>query len=315
MSCPKTPIFVTIVTKLGDSSGGSMERKVFGKLVQALRKEHRDDDGNLWTQQTLANKAKLSKRAIQRIEDGSLRKLDSQILLGLADALELTIAERKEFFFAAMGVDHRGIASTKYNHLETIEILFNAMRSVSLPAAITDVYADLIAANTALTKLLGIHDNLVNQVPNTPAAYNALRVIFSTEADFRGIVGEQWARSAQRNIQFFRGTSLRYRLNPYFQQLLSTLRKSSSFRRYWEQAHLEENDISAEGIIYEYNHPEFGPLTYLSNTSISITKMGELYPVIYIPMNPRTSNTFTSIVQKYGNDVINLAPWPKEDSQ
>lgn len=74
-----------------------MERAAFGKLVQALRREHRDEKGRVWTQEVLAERTQLPKRTIERIENGSLAHLDADILLRLADALELTIGSGMSF--------------------------------------------------------------------------------------------------------------------------------------------------------------------------------------------------------------------------
>lgn len=255
----------------------------------------------------------MSKRTIERIEDGSLRKLDADILLRLADALELTTVERKEFFFAAIGIANNKLASSRNEPIETLDSLLEILKLAHLPAFINDVYADIVAANTSIIKLLEIPDELLSEAPNIPAGYNTMRIVFSPDSRFRDVVGEQWTNSARHNIQFFRGISLRYRLNPYFENLLSVLRKYPSFRRYWGQAHIEEEDSSGDNVRYQYVHQTFGPLNYLANISTSFTKTGELYSVIYIPLDPHTYNIFRNIVERYGNDVIRFAPWPEKD--
>jgi transcriptional regulator with XRE-family HTH domain len=289
-----------------------MEKQVFGKLVQALRKEHRDEDGTLWTQQTLASKCGVDKRTIERIEQGVLRKFDPDMLLRLANALELTTIERKEFFFAALSLDSSNLASEWSDPEETLSTLLCLLESVKLPAMILDVYADVVAVNSAAIYLFDMYDDLVKYPFDAPAAYNMLRITFSRESKYRTVLNKQWARNARHNLHVFRGISLRYRFHAYFRQTLSELWKHSAFRQYWEQAHLEDEDSSMDSLIYAYRHPNFGPIRYMANFSHTVTKLGELYWVIYIPMDQRTTGVFQDMVHRYGSKVLQLAPWPKK---
>lgn len=116
-----------------------MQKDMFGKLVRSLRKEHRDADGTQWTQQFLAEKAGVDKRALERIEQGLLRKIDPDIVLRLADALELTSVERQEFFFAAMWIDNSNLASPQTDPEEKLKLLLAMLASVRLPAMLVDV--------------------------------------------------------------------------------------------------------------------------------------------------------------------------------
>ena len=61
-----------------------MNRKNFGKLVAALRKENFDPNASkAWTQEVLGERANLPPRTIQRIEQGELAHIDTQTLLPL----------------------------------------------------------------------------------------------------------------------------------------------------------------------------------------------------------------------------------------
>ncbi|MCB0213837.1 MAG: helix-turn-helix domain-containing protein, partial [Anaerolineae bacterium] len=89
-----------------------MNRKAFGKLIAALRKELFDQDGNRLTQAKLAERAQqidphspLNEIIIGKIERGERAILDDQTLLNLADTLELSLGERREFYLAATGLD------------------------------------------------------------------------------------------------------------------------------------------------------------------------------------------------------------------
>jgi transcriptional regulator with XRE-family HTH domain len=290
-----------------------MQRKLFGQLVRSLRKEHRDEHGTQWTQQALALKSGVDKRMIERIEQGQMRKIDSDIVLKLADALELTTMERKEFFFAAMFLDNRHIASPKGDPQEKLEILLHALRSIRLPAMIVDAYADVIAINNGALQLFDLHDDLLKYPAEEPAAYNMMRIIFARDSKYRQVLNQQWTRNALHNIRVFRGLTLRHRFHPYFKQVLSALWKHPTFRLYWEQAHLQDDeDSSTDSLIYEYTHPQLGPIRYIANASNSLTRSGDLHWAIYIPLDERTTDVFREMIDKHGTDVVPLAPWPKE---
>ena len=87
-----------------------MDRKEFGKLIAALRKEYFDEAGNRLTQAKLAELAQqrdplspLNEIIIGKIERGERAMLDDQTLISLADTLELTMGERQEFFWRQQG--------------------------------------------------------------------------------------------------------------------------------------------------------------------------------------------------------------------
>jgi hypothetical protein len=47
-----------------------MNRIEFGRLIAALRKEHRDEDDRVWTQRRLGEETRLGKEVISKIEQG-----------------------------------------------------------------------------------------------------------------------------------------------------------------------------------------------------------------------------------------------------
>ncbi|HEY0605200.1 MAG TPA: helix-turn-helix transcriptional regulator [Herpetosiphonaceae bacterium] len=290
-----------------------MERVIFGRLVQELRREHRDEHGRVWTQEFLSHKTGLPKRTIERIEEGSLKHIDANILTCLADALELTSMERKEFFFAAMGMNSQRLTSFKSDHLHIFDTLAQRIAAINLPAFVNDVFGDVVLVNMALLRLLAVPDAASKQDENPLTKDNINSSVFSPESTFRPLLGDQWVKIAHLNMQFFRGISLRYRLHSHFQQLLPELLRYPAFKRYWEQAPLEENDLSPDSIPYVYEHPTFGPLAYLANISVSATRMGELYTTVYLPMDHVTRQVFDGIVAQYGNQVMRCAPWPKDE--
>ncbi|HEY0607896.1 MAG TPA: helix-turn-helix domain-containing protein [Herpetosiphonaceae bacterium] len=284
---------------------------MFGKLVRSLRKEHRDADGTQWTQQILADKAGVDKRTLERIEQGLLRKIDPDIVLRLVDALELTSVEREQFFFASMLLDNSNLASPQSDPEEKLKMLLAMLASLRLPAMLVDVYADVIAVNSGALHLFDLYDDLVNYPADEPAAHNIMRVIFARDSRYRTILGEEWSRNALHNIRFFRGITLRYRFHPYFRQTLAALWKLPAFRLYWERARVEDGDSTTDSLMYDYHHPNLGPIRYMASSSQLLTRSGTLYWAIYVPLDERTMTVFQNMVERYGTDVIQLAAWPK----
>ena len=86
-----------------------MERKMFGKVVAALRKEQIDfDSGYSWSQEKLAKETGLTTRIVGKIERGSQVRLDRGTLQELARVFRLTSLERREFFAMASEITDEG---------------------------------------------------------------------------------------------------------------------------------------------------------------------------------------------------------------
>ena len=298
----------------GDSTQGYvMDKNEFGKLVKVLRREHRDEHGRLWTQKKLADLLGVSKRTIERIESGSLENLlEGDRLSRLADILQLNTIERKEFFFAAIGINSNRIILEQTEPSTILTGLTDMIESVEFPAFIMDVYGDIVVANNSVLGLFNITEGVLNDSSEIIAGYNFMRVIFHRDLNFQLVMGKNWTQNAKDNIQFFRGISLRYRTDPYFLELLSVLKRNRSFRYFWEQAYLEGDYIDFGGEYYKYNHPVYGDLQYRASTSPTNTKVGELYTIIYIPLTPYTTDIFRNIATSLGSTAVKLASWPKK---
>src|SRR6188474_3219904 len=80
-----------------------MNRKDFGELLSALRQ---DLD---WTQFQLSEYADVDEAVISQIERGVKKFFEPDLLFCLANALQLTTRERREFFLASSGLDQKQI--------------------------------------------------------------------------------------------------------------------------------------------------------------------------------------------------------------
>src|SRR5262245_46128826 len=126
-----------------------MNHKEFGQLIAALRKEHFDEEGNRLTQAKLAEKVQqadllspLNEIILGKIERGERAMLEERTLLNLADSLELTIGERREFFLAAMGLDNRQIYPAQKPPPEILASVIQMLADIQLPALLVDNYLD-----------------------------------------------------------------------------------------------------------------------------------------------------------------------------
>src|SRR5260221_251507 len=78
-----------------------MNRKEFGQLLATLRQ---DLD---WTQFQLAEYSNIDEAVISQIERGVKKYFESELLISLANALQLTTLERRVFILATSGLDQR----------------------------------------------------------------------------------------------------------------------------------------------------------------------------------------------------------------
>ena len=296
-----------------------MNRSDFGKLIASLRREHEDEEGNRWSQETLAREANLalgaelfSQRTISYIEQGR-RRLDDQTLLALATALQLTSGERREFLLASSGVDTKAMARSDNTPEEILSQLTSKMRQARLPAHIIDSYFDVIAVNFGFVRLYGF-GSFSYSPSNVSSQLNKLRFIFSEEGrvHYTQIMEDEWSDNAYQTMMMFRSVSLRYRSTEYFQALLKDLKKLRQFKRYWREVYLNEQDHFVENKQMYMNSPEWGAVAYFPTYLTALTTAGELHLCIYVPASRGTAEVFSQIfAQEDASDLLRLSPWPE----
>lgn len=306
-----------------------MDRKSFGRLVKALRYQYQKEARPRLTQKQLEQKLDLPTRTIERLERGELVNLNIKLLIELAGFFGLTTAERREFVFGAMGGDEKrneygrrkvidadvektlGQISRKDSG-EYLDNLLNVLDNLVLPAFIADSYGDIIAVNTSMIKIHLTSDGYITGNTRVNAKYNVLRVFFDPSSGCRQLLGDSWENHVIRVMQFFRGISLRYRMDPYFQSTLDALSKYDKFWYYWSSTYNEHNDVSSGPNRYRYRHQLLGSLDYFSTVSPSITPYGELFTTIYVPLSIETGTKFDELKSSSGFGTLRLAQWPEK---
>jgi len=294
-----------------------MNRKEFGELVAALRQ----DLG--WTQFQLAEYAELDDPVISQIERGVKKHFEPELLFQLVNAFQLTTLERREFLLAASGLDQKQIvrqpsaamATDVFNVRKVLDKMVELTDQVRLPAFLSDVYGDVIAANTIILSFFKLPPEFVEQADKIPAGYNTIRFNFSKDLVARSHVLDNWDRYALNSMRTFRENSLRYRAQPYFKYLMKIFRNQNEyplFDRYWKMVSSNEQDKEAATDQFSFRHDEFGQLRYISSFITSITSFGELFLVQYLPLDQTTSQIFEQLAQQAGQGVKTFASWPEK---
>lgn len=292
-----------------------MNRKEFGRLVAALRKENMDEHLQCWTQERLAQEANLPVALIGNIERGTKTNIYPDTLVKLANALHLTTGERKAFFAEASGVDiqHTLRPSTETPMIlqEMLSILGNSF----VPTVLMDSYCDIVAMNHSFFIMYAFKPEDLTPQENNPTQYNIMRLIFGPDFEFqqKRIMG--WDRWAYTTLMLFREMCLKHRAEPHMIDIISSLNKYPKFRQVWVFAthgqELEVKDQFTDNTLVSFNHPEFGWIKSITSSITSQTSFGELNLYSLQPIDEHTFNTFNKIVEKQGRKTIAILPnWP-----
>ena len=296
-----------------------MNRQEFGQLLATLRQ---DLD---WTQFQLAEYSGVDEAVVSQIERGVKKYFESELLVNLANTLQLTTLERREFFLATSGVDQRQLvrqpstgATTDTNHpTKILNHLIETLKSIQLPAFISDVYGDAIAANQAVINFYRLPVALLSAAGQLPAGYNTMRMTFNRDLIGRTHVSDNWDAYAMTTMASYRAATLRYRAKPYFKYLLKIFRDPIEyplFDRFWKRVSSLEVDQNVDSDRFHYRHEVYGEIQYLTTRITTITAFSEVFLLTYLPLDDHTSKIFAQIYKESGNEIIHLAPWPEKSA-
>jgi transcriptional regulator with XRE-family HTH domain len=294
-----------------------MNRKEFGQLLATLRQ---DLD---WTQFQLAEYSNVDEAVISQIERGVKKYFESELLVKLANALQLTTLERREFFLATSGLDQRQMvrqpstgSNTDTNHpTKILNHLIETLGSIQLPAFISDVYGDAIAANQAVINFYRLPPALLSAAGQLPAGYNTMRMTFNRDLIGRAHVSDNWDAYAMATMASYRAATLRYRAKPYFKYLLNIFRDPIEyplFDRFWKRVSSLETDQNVDSDRFHYRHEVYGEIQYMTARITTITAFCEVFLLTYVPLDSHTSEIFAQIYKETGNGIVRLAPWPEK---
>lgn len=294
-----------------------MNRREFGELLAALRQ----DMG--WTQSELAEYSDIDDAVISQIERGVKKYFEPELLFCLANALQLTTLERREFILAASGLDQKqlvrqpsaGMATDVFNAQKILERMITLTGEIRVPAFVTDVYNDVIAANYMMVAFYDVPSSMIETAAKIPGGFNTTRLNFSRDLLSRTQVTDNWDNYAIKSMRSFRENTLRYRATPYFKYLIRTFRNPAEypyFDRYWKLVSSTEQDKEVNVDHFSYFHKNFGSLNYIAATTLAVTSFGNLYLVQNLPLDQFTEDVFNQLKMKAGLGVARFAPWPEK---
>ena len=294
-----------------------MNRKSFGKIVASSRQ-----DLGL-TQMQLAERAEIALPIVSQIERGVKRYFDPETLVALADSLELTTFERRQFFLASTGVDLQSMVRPNLLHntsdtadpQKELAKIKQAADQLLVPAFVIDPYGDFIMVNRSMMALFDVDDSQVAVLSQTPHAFNSIHLTFGKGMLTRAQMDWNWEQYAFNTMRSFRELSLRYRAQPYFQYLFKIFSDPDEypyFGRFWKNTASVEGDKEANWDFLEYKDKNHGHVKYMAVSVIFITVFGELHLIQYQPLNENTARIFTGLAETYGTEMFRFASWPEK---
>ena len=287
-----------------------MERKMFGKVVAALRKEQLDfDSGNSWSQEKLAEETGLTTRIVGKIERGSQVRLDRATLQELARAFRLTSLERREFFAMASEITDDAIVRADLKHQEVFSRVWATLGTICTPAFLMDSFGDLVGANRAVLDFHRLNWSQFNAARSSAGNVNILSLLLAPDAPIRRVLGPGWQAIALANMRQWRVMTLRYRHTTRFRELFSTLSAFPDFQMLWAASRRRVEDDNSRLRSHFYTHGVYGPVAYTVFTNISLSACGDLYLATFVPQNRDTGAVFQNLADK-GNHPLALTPWP-----
>ena len=294
-----------------------MNRKDFGELLAALRQ----DMG--WTQSQLAEYSDIDDAVISQIERGVKKYFEPELLFCLANALQLTSLERRELILAASGLDEpqivrqpsAGVATDVFDATKILERMITLTGEIRVPAFLSDVYSDVIAANYMMLAFYNVPSSMIETAARVPGGFNTTRLNFGRDLLSRRQVTDNWDSYALKSMRSFRENSLRYRAKPYFKYLMKAFRNPTEypfFERFWKLVSSTEQDKEVNVDRFSYFHNEFGSLNYIASITLAVTSFGNLFLIQNMPLDAHTEEVFTQLKMSAGLGVARFASWPEK---
>jgi transcriptional regulator with XRE-family HTH domain len=198
----------------------------------------------------LAALAHVSVDYVVRLEQGRARRVSSQVLDSLAEALGLTADEREHLFrIAGVALPAGPRALPPQVVPEQVEQLLAALHE--LPALVLGRRLDVLAWNPLAAALLVDFGAL-------PPERRNLAVLTFLDPGYRALFGEQWEPMARECVEVLRMEAGQRPEDPAMARLVGELgAKDADFRRWWAGQGVRGARIRRK----TYHHPLVGSLT------------------------------------------------------
>lgn len=294
-----------------------MDRKQFGQLIAALRREQRDEQDREYTQATLAKLVGVSEQVIGKLERGRKVTYEPNLLLNLAKTFRLSSRERREFFLAAVDLDSSSIPRTTCTTEEILKDLMRILHETALPAILVDGYDDVVASNRLALALFDFTEDLRQEANHLAGGFNVMRVVFSRKSRYRETLAkERRDQYIAQNVQFFKAITLPHRDSPYFKYLITSFKKDHDMRLfnayYAASSDDDDADFYVENEPMYLDHPQWGEIRCYSPALSVVTAAGNLYLLTYVPTDLHTLQVFVKLAEKCELGAIRLASWPQK---
>lgn len=265
-----------------------MRPESFGEIVRILRQERRYFEATarqpgyrVLSQEYLAEKAGIAVRTIQRIEQGKSVDL-SKYVDALADALELSEAE-KEPFYAAAGLHYR----VRRPRNDWQEIVRSIIAGYRYPVHCITPLWDIVALNAYNYALFSHSPEVMSELKATALGANLLRLTFDPVFERKRTLGgeTQWRDEMIRNLRAFRASALPYVTTTRYNLIISEMYRLPWFDRLWEQSLWPPNEDELTHVrpTTTVHHPQFGVMTFMTLRIPEEYLAQDLYIYGYIP--------------------------------
>src|SRR5215204_2506998 len=142
-----------------------------------------------WTQSQLAEYSDIDDAVISQMERGVKRYFKPTLLFCLANALQLTTLERREFILAASGLDEKqivrqpsaGVATDVFDAKKILERMIRLTGEIRVPTFLSDVYSDVIAANYMMLAFYNVPPAMIETAATVPGGFNTARLNFGRD--------------------------------------------------------------------------------------------------------------------------------------
>ena len=206
------------------------------------------------------------------LEQGHDIHPSSEVLHGIADALQLTPDERQHLFLLA---DQQYLVATHASHEQVSPALRYVVDTLNpLPAYVVGRRWNYLAWNTAADHVL----SLSKLVP--PYEYNAVWRMFADPTIRHIYKNPEWEQVAQKVLAEFRADSTIYDDKEWFKRFIADLQHiSPEFCAWWPRHDVRGRSDGLKDI----EHPLVGCLMF-EHTTLQVPTMPELKIMIYTPL-------------------------------
>ncbi|MCB0082537.1 MAG: hypothetical protein KDE47_16465, partial [Caldilineaceae bacterium] len=284
-----------------------IDRREFGQLMRQLHEEIS------LIRKGLADAALLG----QFLHTGSMepRKRpfgNGGLLAHLAVTGALASGEQQEHFLAAMNLEEKDIQAAAIDREHVLKSVLEGLQGVHIPFLLLDKYQYILATNSTMLKLFSISPGGVKEMFDSSILRYNLLAIMSSE-DFQGYAKEQrmefFYHTMPRTLHVFRSATLASRFSPDYMILARELQRFPSYKAYAEQVATQKPSVISSQRSYQWRHPVYGHLRFLTITAVTPTPYGALNLITYVPQGPGTEEVFRSMADDPSFGLIPLSEW------